>query len=139
MGQLINIRAEDKRPLHIDTEGFSVLIEHLGDPEINSKDSLLFHAEDQGQFLHIENESWEINTNDVLDAIQQTGVSLFEIPFFWGDQKEIGRYFINPELVQSIMVSGQQTKEGETEPHVALLVDVRGYGRVETYKVQGFC
>lgn len=135
MGSLINIREENQRPLQINTEGFSVLVEHFDDQERQSKQSLLFYSEGQGQFLHAANESWEINTDHVVKQFKEADVSLFEIPFYWGDQKEIGRYFVNPELVQSIIVSGERTSEGETEPHVGLLVDVRGYGRVETYKV----
>lgn len=136
MTKLVNIRqGEDKKPLVMDVSDISVIVEHAGPHSGTAETTLSFNSVKQGQLLHLETKNWELDTDDVIETINDTDTELFELPYVWGDQKEIGRYFVNPALVQSIIVSDPKQSDDESEPHVALLADVVGYGRVETYKV----
>jgi|GEM_PF-2098228 len=134
MGKFINIGAGKRTPMLMDIENISVIVEQIEKQDKEDAVSIGFHDLEQGRFLVVDTQNWELETDKVVSKIKRAGTDLFELPFYWGDGQKIGRYFINPALVQSIIVSGPREKEGEPEPYVGLLVDVKGYGRVETYK-----
>ncbi len=135
MAKFINLRDPEQRQLVMNVETMAVLVENTEKHCEDDHNTLTFYDLEQGQFLHINTESWEISADDAVNKIKQAGTDLFALPYFWGDDREVGRYFVNPSLVQSIIISDERVDEGDPEPHVGLLADVKGYGRVESYKV----
>lgn len=135
MGGFVNIKNADEEPLFVNMKDISVIVECTEKRSKQDKETLCFHSLDQGCFFSVNLQGREQETDAVVNKIQNSGTDLFALPFCWGDDREIGRYFVNPALVQSVIVSGECTDGGKTEPHVGLLADVKGYGRVETYRV----
>ena len=130
MSKLINIKDNKGSPLIMDVSNISVVVENIE----NKQATVSMHDLNQGRFFSAELENWGLETDNIITRIEETGTEMFSLPFHWGESREIGRYFVNPSQVESIIVSGERQKDGEDEPHVGLLVDVKGYGRVETYK-----
>lgn len=136
MRKFVNLRKNtETKPLMMDVSDMSVIIEHIETHTGTPKTSLSMSNPREGQFLHLDTEGWKLDTDYVVKTINEADTELFELPFIWGDGQPIGRIFVNPALVQSIIVSEQVQKDDEDEPHVALLADVIGYGRIESYKV----
>ncbi len=134
MGQYINIRLSDDNPLYINTEDLSAIVIQKQNHDGEEKELMAIHSGGE-QVLLADMKLWEIDPISFVSKIFKNDETVCALPFVWGDGKDIGTYYVNPKKVQSIIVSGTYQKDDEREPHVGLLVDVKGYGRVETYRV----
>ena len=134
MSKLVNLRNAEK-PLLMEVENIAVISEHFKSTFNEGKTVVSFSDKDQGHFLQI-GEDWDVTAAEAVSKIRAADIELFEVPLFWGDRsKQEGNYFINPALVQAIITSDPFQIDGDSYESVYLLVDVKGYGRVESTKV----
>lgn len=134
MSKLVNLRSAEK-PLLMEVENIAVISEHFKSTFNEGKTVVSFSDKEQGHFLQV-GEDWDVTATDAVTKIRAADIDLFEVPLFWGDKsKQEGNYFINPALVQAIITSDPFQIDGDSYESVYLLVDVKGYGRVESTKV----
>ncbi|MGZ9108881.1 MAG: hypothetical protein ACXW4B_08695 [Micavibrio sp.] len=137
MSDFVNIRPGTNQPLVLNTKNLSAVIRHAEQPEGNKppKTTLAFYDAELGRQLWLDKDSWKIDESTMLSAIAGTGTALFQIPLVWAERKNYGAAFINPAAFVAIITSKPFIPDGETEECAAILLDVAGYGRVESYEV----
>ncbi|MBU0859693.1 MAG: hypothetical protein KJ667_07125 [Alphaproteobacteria bacterium] len=114
----------------------TLLREHHGQYE-NEKGLtyLTLSTERAAQFLHLEAGQFNVTADQINTALTAAGTKLFELPFVWGDDKTLGRLFIDPAAITHLCACQPTQKAGETEPHVAFLFSLRGGATGESYAV----
>lgn len=142
MSAFTNIRPKGTNgqaaPFLLNGKSLSLISQHSeapakeGQPE---KQTLAFYDAQLGRQLWIDQKEWGVEPAEIAASLRQDGVKLFELPLIWGDMRPCGTAWINPEAFLSIIVSEASLKDGAKEESAAVLINVAGYGRVESYDV----
>jgi hypothetical protein len=136
MSSFINIRDNGKKPLLIDAENVSVVIEMYKDASTGTKeDGISFSSKDEDHYLYLDTKSHNIDTDKCIKKLSASGNDLFEFPYVWPDQGEVGRIFVNPSAFSHIITSAPEIEKGKTEETVGMIMGVDGHGIVESYGV----
>lgn len=136
MVHLVNLARNEEKSLIIDASALSIFIDTV-QPDTNKR-NVTFHLtsyEPKHGPMCFDKGSWNLDISVCIQNLAAAGHDFFELPYIWGDKKYYGEAYINPDAVSAIITSAPFTPENETEPHVAALIDVNGYGRFETYRV----
>lgn len=139
MSDFVDIRPGTDAPLLLNTKNLSVIMrlpEQTGtDATQPAKMTLDIYDATLGRQLWLDEASWKIDGTTTLSALKNANTNLFPIPLTWLENKNYGTAFVNPETFLSIITSAPYIPDGETEEHVGLLLDMAGYGRIESHAV----
>lgn len=123
------------QPVLIDASDISVVSITSERTSKNKKETVIsVSSSKEHNYFHVGTENWGIDPDKAIKSLQKT-TPLIEIPFIWGDNSKIGTQYVNPACFNYIITSEPVIEKGDSEEHVAILLDVDGYGLVESYKV----
>ncbi len=139
MSDFVDIRPGADAPLLLNTKNLSVIMRmpetSLTNGTKPAKMTLAIHNAMLGRQLWVDEAAWKIDPAVMVSTIESAGTHLFPIPLTWLKDKNYGTAFVNPEAFLAINTSAAYIPDGETEEHVGLLLDIAGYGRVESHSV----
>jgi hypothetical protein len=116
----INIAKDDIRPLFIDPSDITALA-------ITESGTKLSIYNGQGEVLYVNLHDWNLDATDVVQKLENSGISLF--PITMGHEDTEFQHYIVPSAVTFATVS-LPVKNGR----VGAIIGVRGVGRVETWE-----
>lgn len=119
-------------PVLIDS-GTLALVLHTRQPDQTAADEgLSFFDRVRGNETgHYKNADWGFDTGVIFDDLARAGCALHPLPLVYGG-KPYGTAWVNPNAFQSVITSAPSVSAGETEETIAVLLDIEGYGRIET-------
>ena len=137
MGNFINLSTNSDKSHFLDADSISLIFEYKEKAGQNKKpdEVLSFYDETQGKVLSANKKGWGLDSDQIINELNIAGTEMVAIPYVWDGREPNGAYYINPKSFLTIMTSEVKEPEDGSEPYASVLIDVKGYGRVESHAV----
>lgn len=137
MPNFVNVRPNTKDPFIVNADDVSIIIHRYLDKSASTpKPTLSFHDHSLGRQIWMDQNDFKLDMGTALDALKTAGTELLALPLIREDMGEYAMAYINPKSFLTLITS-QTYKAGGDKPEdqeecVNILLDIAGYGRLES-------
>ena len=127
MSHLVNLASTNKQELVLDASHLTFFVDFMDDSKISSdKDRryVTFHStayKPEHRHLTYDLEPWNLDADACQQKLSGAGYDFVKFPYIWGDEKNYGNAYINPDAVSAVITCKPFIPKNGTEPHVAAL------------------
>ena len=137
MSILVDIRPNSSEPLLVTPDKVGMIQHFYLDLGLNPpQPTVAFHDRHKGQQLWRDRDAAKLNVHTIVKELEKAGTYLLELPLITSEYGEYGAVHINPHAFLALTASAPNPQYAQTqEETIDVLLDVAGFGRVESHMV----
>lgn len=134
MANYTNIRPNTKSPFLVNGDDIGVIMHRYLDRSASTpKQTLALYDHALGRQIWLDQDSHTLNATTIVAALKKNGTDLLAIPLADEDSGEFAMAYVNPKAFLALITGAAFTPKDADEEHAGVLLDVSGYGRLETH------
>lgn len=134
MANYTNIRPDTKSPFLVNGDDIGVIMHRYLDRSASTPtQTLAVYDRALGRQIWLDQDSHTLNTATIIAALKKNGTDLWAIPLAKADNVEFAMAYVNPKAFLALITGAAFTPKDADEDHAGVLLDVSGYGRLETH------
>ena len=136
MSNFVNIRPNTKDPFLVNADTLSLIVhKYLDQGASTPKPTLSFHDHALGDQMWLDSGAANLDAGTIVSTLKAAGATLLALPLIDDVKGEYGTAYLNPKAFLTLIASATFTPDGKAETCANILLDVAGYGRLESDQV----